>query len=254
MILNAIQAGNGPTVVLLHGLFGTARNFGAIQRALAVSYHVIALDMRNHGASPHGVDMRYPTQAADVLETLESLRATPAAVIGHSMGGKAAMAAALTRPSAVARLLVSDIAPVVYEHGNTAIAAALQAIPLSPSLTRAEADTALAQHVTDPSLRAFLLQNLRFGLSPGWRIGLEEIAASIPNLEGWVPMPGQFDGPTLFVAGARSDYIRAEDRPTIRTMFPAARFLTVKNAGHWVHADNPDGFLSVVEAFLHGWQ
>lgn len=254
MILNAIQVGDGPTVVLLHGLFGAARNFGAIQRALAPRFHVIALDMRNHGSSPHGSDMRYPTQAADVLETLDTLGAAPAAVIGHSMGGKAAMAAALTRPSAVARLLVSDIAPVPYQHGNTAIAAALRAIPLSSSLTRAEADTALAPQVPDPTLRAFLLQNLRFGPSPGWRIGLDEIAASISDLEGWVPMPGQFAGPTLFVAGARSDYIRAEDRPTIRAMFPAARFLTVKNAGHWVHADNPDGFLSVVEAFLHGWQ
>jgi pimeloyl-ACP methyl ester carboxylesterase len=254
MILNAIQSGEGPPVVLLHGLFGTARNFGAIQRPLAARFRVIALDMRNHGASPHGTDMRYQAQAADVLETLEARDALPAAVIGHSMGGKAAMATALIRPEAVGRLLVSDIAPVPYQHGNAAFAEAMKAIPLSASLTRAQADAALAGVVDDPALRAFLLQNLTFGSSPGWRIGLHEITAAIPDLEGWLPIPGRYDGRTLFVAGARSDYLRVEDRPAIRELFPDARFVTIKNAGHWVHADNPTGFLSIVEAFLEAWR
>jgi esterase len=254
MILNALQAGEGPPVVLLHGLFGAARNFGAIQRPLSSRFRVIALDMRNHGASPHGADMRYRAQAEDVLETLAALDALPAAVIGHSMGGKAAMATALIQPDAIGRLLVSDIAPVVYQHGNTAYAEAMQAIPLSGSLTRAEADGALAPVVSDPALRAFLLQNLQFGANPHWRIGLREIADAIPDLEGWLPIPGRYEGPTLFVAGARSDYIRSEDRPAIRAQFPEARFVTIKNAGHWVHADNPAGFLSIVEAFLEAWR
>jgi pimeloyl-ACP methyl ester carboxylesterase len=254
MILNALMSGDGPPVVLLHGLFGAARNFGAVQRALGTRFRVIALDMRNHGTSPHGADMRYPTQAADVLETLDALNALPAAVIGHSMGGKAAMAVALTHPSAVGRLLVSDIAPVAYEHGNTAIAEALQAIPLSVAMTRARADATLATSIDDPSLRAFLLQNLQFGNAPAWRIGLEEIAASIPDLEGWTQVSSQYTGATLFVAGARSNYITADARPVIRSLFPAARFVTIKNAGHWVHADNPEGFLSIVEAFLETWR
>jgi pimeloyl-ACP methyl ester carboxylesterase len=253
MILKAVEAGAGPVVVLLHGLFGAARNFGAVQRALAPRFRVIALDMPNHGASPHRADMRYPIQAADVLETLRHLDALPAAVIGHSMGGKAAMALALAHPDAVARLLVSDIAPVVYQHGNASIAAALQAIPLRPGLTRAEADAALAGVVEDRTLRPFLLQNLQFGATPGWRIGLDEIAAAVPDLEGWEDLPGSYDGPALFVTGAQSDYVRTEDRPAIRALFPAARFVAVKNAGHWVHADNPAGFLSVVEAFLEAW-
>ena len=254
MILNAIQAGEGPPVVLMHGLFGQARNFGAIQRALVPRFRVIALDMRNHGESPHAADMRYPTQAADVRETLLALGIERAAIVGHSMGGKAAMALALQWPDAVGRVLVSDIAPVPYQHGNTAFAAAMQAIPLSPALTRKEADAVLAETVDDETLRPFLLQNLRFGADPHWRIGLREIAAAIPDLEGWVDLPGTYTGPSLFVTGARSTYVLPEHRSVIRHLFPAARFVAVKNAGHWVHADNPAGFLSVLEAFLHEWR
>jgi pimeloyl-ACP methyl ester carboxylesterase len=254
VILNAIQAGEGPAVVILHGLFGAARNFGAIQRALALRFRVIALDMRNHGASPHEADMRYPTLAGDVSDTLQALGIETAAVIGHSMGGKAAMAMALRWPELVGRLLVSDIAPVNYQHGNATFAAAMQGIRLFPGLTRREADAALAEAVPDQTLRPFLLQNLQLGAQPGWRIGLDEIAAAIPGLEGWTDLPGTYQGPTLFVTGANSNYVLPEHRPVIRGQFPTARFVAVKNAGHWVHADNQAGFLSVVEAFLHGWQ
>jgi esterase len=254
MILNATQAGEGPPVVLLHGLFGAARNFGAVQRAVAPHFRVIALDMRNHGDSPHAPDMCYPTQAADVRETLHALGIEKAAMIGHSMGGKAAMAMALRWPDQVGRLLVADIAPVIYQHGNAAIAEAMAAIPLTPSLTRQQADAALAVSVPRPDIRAFLLQNLRLGQNPYWRIGLTEIAAAIPDLEGWIDLPGSYTGPSLFVTGANSDYVLPEHRPVIRSRFPAARFVAIKNAGHWVHADNPAGFLSVVEAFLHNWQ
>jgi pimeloyl-ACP methyl ester carboxylesterase len=254
VILHATESGNGPPVVLLHGLFGAGRNFGAVQRALAPRFRVVALDMRNHGDSPHAPDMNYPIQAEDVRETLDALGIAQAAVIGHSMGGKAAMALALQHPKLVARLLVSDIAPVIYQHGNSEIAEAMAAINLTPSLTRQQADTALAEAVPRPDIRSFLLQNLRFGAHPNWRIGLTEIAAAVPDLEGWIDLPGPYTGPSLFVTGAKSDYVLPEHRPVIREKFPAARFVAIKNAGHWVHADNPSGFLSVVEAFLHGWQ
>ena len=254
MLLNAIQSGEGPPVILLHGLFGAARNFGQVQRALSSRFRVIALDLRNHGASPHGSDMRYATMAVDVLETMAALGALPAAVIGHSMGGKTAMTAAISRPAAVGRVLVADIAPVAYQHGNASIAGALLSLPLSPSLTRAAADETLAGTVSDATVRAFLLQNLRFGVSPSWRIGLDEIAAAIPDLEGWTDPDGSYDRPALFLTGARSDYVQAADRPTIRRLFPRARFASVKDAGHWLHADNPAGFLSVVEAFVQDWR
>jgi esterase len=253
MILNANQAGEGPTVVLLHGLFGAGRNFGAVQRALAPRFRAITLDMRNHGSSPHAPDMRYPALAEDVRDTLRALDIEKAAVVGHSMGGKAAMALALRWPQDVGRLLISDIAPVSYEHGNQAIAEAMAAIPLTASLTRQEADAALAAAVPRPDIRAFLLQNLHLGGSARWRIGLAEIAAALPDLEGWIDLPGSYPGPSVFVTGANSDYVLPEHRPIIRAQFPAARFVAVKNAGHWIHADNPHGFLSVVEAFLHDW-
>jgi esterase len=254
MRLNHIDSGAGAPVVLLHGLFGSARNFGTVQRALSPLFRVVAIDARNHGASPHASGMRYEALANDVLETLDALGLGRAAVIGHSMGGKTAMTLAVLAPERVARLLVADIAPIAYQHENAAVADAMRAIPLRPGLTRAAAEAALADAVPIPALRTFLIQNLQFGPQPHWRIGLDEIAAAIPDLEGWENPPGTYPGPTLFVSGAQSDYVLPEHRPLIRALFPTARFVSVKNAGHWLHADNPAGFLSVVEAFLHDWR
>ncbi|MGD0432797.1 MAG: alpha/beta fold hydrolase [Acetobacteraceae bacterium] len=254
MRLNHIESGAGPPVVVLHGLFGSARNFGTVQRALAPLFRVIAMDARNHGASPHADGMRYATLAADVLETLGSLKVERAAVIGHSMGGKTAMTIAVMAPERVGRLLVADIAPVAYQHANDSVADAMRAIPLHAGLTRAEADAALVDAVPDAAVRTFLIQNLQLGPQPRWRIGLDEIASAIPDLEGWETPAGTYSGPTLFVSGAQSNYVLPEHRPTIRALFPTARFVSVKHAGHWLHADNPAGFLSVVEAFLHDWK
>ncbi len=252
MILHAIESGTGPPVALLHGLFGAGRNLGRAQRRLAARFRAIALDLRNHGESPHAQGMSYAEMAGDVLETLAGMDALPAALIGHSMGGKAAMRAALARPEAVTRLLVADIAPVPYPPGFGAYASAMAALPLAPGLTRAGAGAVLAQAVPDAGVRGFLLQNLRPGAAPAWQIGLAEIAAGLSDIEGWDAPPGAaYPGPTLFVAGARSDYIQPAHRPAIRGLFPAARFVTLRDAGHWLHTDNPAGFIAVAEAFLH---
>jgi esterase len=251
MILHAIERGAGASLVLLHGLFGRARNFGTVQQALAAKFRVLALDLRNHGASPHDAVMSYPAMATDVVETLRERAALPCALVGHSMGGKVAMTVALQTPEAVSRLVVLDIAPVPYAHGNRAYAAAMEAIPLRAGLTRDAANAALADAVPDPTMRAFLLQNLQFGAAPEWQIGLSEIAAALPEIEGWPDLKAvPYAGPALFVAGARSDYVRPEYRPAIRNMFPTARFATLKRAGHWVHADDPEGFVGVLQAFL----
>jgi len=248
MRLHATEAGQGKPLVLLHGLFGSGRNFGAVQRALAKRFRVIALDLRNHGASPHTGGMAYVEMATDVLDTLTALQALPAVVLGHSMGGKVAMRAALDRPDAVTRLIVADIAPVTYPPHFRDYATAMLGLP--DGTTRAQADTALAGVVPDAAVRAFLLQNLVPGAAPPWRIGLAEIAAALPEITGWhVPEDARYAGPTMFVAGETSDYIRPEHRDAIRTLFPAARFVTLKHAGHWLHADNPEGFVAVVEAF-----
>lgn len=245
MILRAVEAGAGAPLVLLHGLFGRAANFGVVQRRLAERARVIALDLRNHGESPHADGMEYTTMAEDVHTTLAAMGALPARVMGHSMGGKVAMALALTRPEDVTKLIVSDIAPVPSPPRFRGIAAAMLAV--EAGLGRAEANAALAEAVPDAALRAFLVQNFRPGA--GWRIGLAEIAAGLPEIETWAPIAAApYAGPTLFVVGGKSDFIRAEDRPAIRALFPAAKFVTLKHAGHWVHADDPEGFVAVLQA------
>ena len=251
MILNGVELGSGSPVALLHGLFGSAANFGSLQRRLADRHRVIALDLRNHGNSPHAPYMSYPAMAEDVLETLRARHALPCALVGHSMGGKVAMAAALEAPGAVSRLLVADIAPVQYPLLYRPYIDAMKAMELTPELTRVAADRALATAVEDPGVRAFLLQNLRFGTEPAWRIGLDAISNALPQLSGWPDLEeAAYLGLTLFVAGARSDYIKPEHRAIIRELFPSARFAVLKNAGHWLHADNPDGFLAILDAFL----
>ena len=252
MILHAIEAGTeggaGPPVALLHGLFGAAGNFAAIQRRLGTTRRVIAFDLRNHGESPHD-----PAMAEDVLDSLSALGVPSAALVGHSMGGKVAMRAALLRPDRVSRLLVADIAPARYDPAFRGIADAMLALPLNPGLTRAAADAALAPAVPDPAVRGFLLQNLRLGPAPAWRIGLREIAAALPGIEGWDAPPGaRYPGPVLMLRGERSDYVRPEHRPSVRALFPAAQLMTLKGAGHWLHADAPDAFVEVLQAFLGG--
>lgn len=252
MMLHAIEAGQGdPPLVLLHGLFGSARNFGSVQREFAAHRRTIALDLRNHGSSPHDPDTRYASMADDVLRTLDGMSALPAMLLGHSMGGKAAMQAALTQPDVVARLIVADIAPVPYPPHLRSVADAMAALPLVPGMTRTDADAALATGVPEPGMRAFLLQNLQLGQTPRWRIGLAEIIAGFAEIEAWeAPADARYLGPTLFIAGASSQYIKPEHRPVIRAWFPNARLVTLKNAGHWLHADNPSGFVAVIEGFL----
>jgi esterase len=246
MILAAHTMGEGPVVVLLHGLFGSARNLGGVQRALSTRFRVVALDLRNHGDSPHDPVMDYDTMAADVLETLAAQDALPAAFVGHSMGGKVAMRVALTAPEQVKRVAVADIAPVPYPTHFDAYAEAMLA--LSPSLSRTEADATLAPAIPEQAVRAFLLHNFRSG--SGWRIGLANIAAALPVVARWDDLGTTYPGPALFVTGARSDYVRAEDRPVITGLFPAARFVTIKDAGHWLHSEQAAAFNATLEAFL----
>jgi esterase len=245
MRLAVHAAGEGPVVVLLHGLFGSARNLGFVQRALAPQFRVLALDLPNHGTSPHDPAMDYATMAADVLETLDAEGALPAAIMGHSMGGKVAMRLALMAPDQVRRLAVADIAPVSYPSHFGAFAQAMLTVP--HDATRTQADAILAPVVEDKAIRSFLLHNFLPG--PGWRIGLREIAAALPGIEAW-DATGTYPGPTLFITGAQSHYVQPQGHPMIRILFPAARFVAIKDAGHWLHAEQPDAFAATLAAFL----
>jgi esterase len=249
--LNVIEAGQGPPVALMHGLFGRAQNLGHVARRLAATHRVLSIDLRNHGASPHAAGMDYATLAADVLHTLAARDALPAALLGHSMGGKVAMALALAASDRVTRLLVADIAPVPYVRNNQTIADALLALDLTPGLTRAAAEAALRHAIPDAGVRAFLLQNLIPGAAPDWRLGLSNIASAMRDIEDFVPPSGAtYTGPTLFVVGATSDYVQKSHRPVIDALFPRAKIQTIEDAGHWLHADQPERFAAVAENFF----
>jgi esterase len=257
MQLRSIALGEGaegqPPVVLLHGLFGSARNFGNLQRSLAaMGQRVIALDLRNHGGSPHDADTAYAAMADDVVETLGAMQALPCRLLGHSMGGKVAMRLALDHPAHVRRLIVADIAPIAYRHGNRAIAEAMLALPLTQGMTRAEASAGLAEAVTDPAIRSFLLLNLRLGGSdlPSWQIGLPELAAGMDAIQGWEDGGTPYAGPTLFVTGGTSAYVPPSIHDAIRALFPRATFAVLPAAGHWLHAEDPAGFLAAIRPFL----
>ena len=255
--LNSITLGeatdNRPPVVLLHGLFGSARNFGNLQKSLVgAGKRVIALDLRNHGASPHREDTSYTAMAADVMKTLAAMAALPCRLLGHSMGGKVAMRLALDQPAQVERLIVADIAPIAYRHSNRTIAEALLALPLREGLTRAEASAALADAVTDPGIRSFLLLNLRLGSGavPSWQIGLSELAAGMDAIQGWEDGGSPYARPSLFVTGGKSDYVPPSTHDDIRALFPGVAFVVLPKAGHWLHAEDPAGFLAAILPFL----
>ena len=239
-----------PPILIVHGLFGSARNWGAIAKRLALARRVISVDMRNHGASPWADSHGYDDLARDLDEVIEA-HGGRADVIGHSMGGKAAMALALTAPGRINRLVVGDIAPVAYGHSQTSLVRAMQELDLTGLTTRGQADARLAVSVPEAPVRAFLLQSLDLKTDPpSWQINLDVLDREMDRIVGWPGHDTQFTGPVLFLAGEASDYIRPEDHDTILRLFPNAEFGTVAGAGHWLHAENPRGFLDAVTAFL----
>jgi esterase len=240
-----------PTLVIAHGLYGSGRNWGVIARRLADRRTVVAVDMRNHGDSPRQATQSYPDMAADLTEVIEAIE-PPVDLLGHSMGGKAAMQLALTRPALIRRLIVADIAPVAYAHDQVRHIDAMASVDLSRITTRAEADASLAKAgVEDAALRAFFLQSLDLrSMPPRWKLNLPVLKAEMPKIVGWPGTEGQFEGPALFLTGAESHYVRPEHRDTIRALFPKARFAKIPGAGHWLHAEKPREFGETVRVFL----
>jgi esterase len=241
---------DAPTLVIAHGLYGSGRNWGVIARRLADRRDVVAVDMRNHGESPRFPTQSYPEMAADLAEVIGTLDA-PVDLLGHSMGGKAAMQLALTRPDMIRRLVVADIAPVAYAHDQVRNAQAMASLDLSRISSRGEADKALAERIDDPALRAFFLQSLDLRQHPPrWKLNLSVLEAEMPKIIGWPGTEGLFPNPTLFLTGALSNYVRPDNRETIRTLFPKARFAKIPGAGHWLHAEKPREFEETVRVFL----
>jgi len=243
-------------VVILHGLLGNAGNWQRQARALAAEHRVFTLDLRNHGRSPHAPSMDLSALAADVREFMDAQGLESAALVGHSLGGKVAMTLALETPARVSRLAVVDIAPTTYTSNSlAAIVTALQGLDTEAIADLKDADARLAEQLPDAAVRAFLLTNLKAVPSGyAWRVNLDGIAAAVPEIRGWPAAlaAAAYAGPTLFVAGARSDYIRATHYARIRQQFPAAMLVQVLGAGHWVHAEKSESFLAALQPFLAG--
>lgn len=251
MILHYQLSGSGPAVVLIHGLFGSYENLGSIARALNDDFQIINIDVRNHGRSGQSNNMSYTLLADDLADTLRHLAIEPYAILGHSMGGKIAMEYALRNSDSFSRLIIADIAPVAYHSRHQSIFAGLNSVQLTSISSRAEADQQLAQHISEPGVRQFLLKSLdKNEQGFRWRFNLAALQENYQALIGALPCSGQFSGPTLFIKGAESDYILPEHRPTIMQFFPAAQAKVIQGTGHWLHAEKPAAFNKVVRDFL----
>jgi len=253
----------------VHGLFGQGRNWTTIAKGLAGDHRVTLLDLPNHGHSPWTDRIDYVDMAELLAAELRS-SGEPATLVGHSMGGKVAMQLALRHPELLRALVVVDVAPVEYpvSGGRTddpdeeaspfaAFIAAMRAVDLDGLETREDADAALRAAVPSTMVRSFLLQSLvRDGVGPDggwrWRLNLEVLERDLGALRGFPePPPGaRYDGPVLWIAGANSHYVLPADRARMEELFPATRLVRVKNAGHWVHSEQPEVFLDTLRLFL----
>ena len=251
MKLHAIERGEGPeTVVFLHGLFGRARNLGFLQRGASTTFRTLALDLRNHGHSPHG-PASYALMAQDVLETLDDLGIERFAVVGHSMGGKVGMMLALAAPERVTKLLVADIAPARTGHGQREMISKLETLTFPPSLERREGLALLEPITGSRPVAELLLQNIRLGDSPGWSIGFDALSRDIHDIESWPDLQiAPYEGPVLFLRGGASPYVLPEHHDHIRALFPQALIRSLPDAGHWLHVEQPRAFLKEMMEFL----
>ena len=242
--------GSGPPVVILHGLFGSATNWRRIAEGLSDQRQIFSIDLPNHGESPWTDDMSYPAQAALLADFLSVEVPESPILIGHSMGGKAAMTLALQHQILLGALVVVDIAPTAYPHTHEPLVEAMKSLDLAAIRNRREAEIQLEKAIPEKALRQFLLQNLR-STSGGlrWRINLEVIHRQMGALTGFDVEAAPCDIPSLFIYGTQSDYVTPKTTPTILKHFPKARLVALEGAGHWLHAQEPQRFIQAFQEF-----
>jgi pimeloyl-ACP methyl ester carboxylesterase len=251
--LNCETVGSGPPLVVLHGLFGSSGNWRGVARALAGTHTVVSVDLRNHGASPWADSMDYVEMADDVLQLIDRLELKRPTLMGHSMGGKVAMALALRHPARIARLIVVDIAPVSYADTLTPFAEAMRSANVVAAASRSEVQRRLQQAVPDDRVVPFLMQNLvAHNDHFDWRLNLLGISLAMPQLCAFPTslLGMRFDGPVAVIAGKNSDYVGRSGRAAFRPMFNRAEVEFIDDAGHWVHADQPAAFVASVRRGL----
>jgi esterase len=252
MYLHYESYGDGKPLIILHGLFGSLDNWRTLSRIFARSFQVFALDQRNHGRSPHSDTFNYDVMAEDVRDFILQNGLQTVSLLGHSMGGKTAMQFAVHYPHLVDKLIVVDIAPRAYSPGHDDIFAALLALDPRTLRSRQEANVILAASLPDETLRQFLLKNLEREADGGfkWRIDLEGLRNNYEEILKEVKTNSRFDKPTLFIKAGNSGYIQEEDVPDITALFPRAQIVTLPGVGHWLHAEAPQVFSTVVLDFL----
>jgi len=239
----------GTPLVVAHGLFGSSTNWRGICRKLGERHSVFAVDMRNHGESPWSDRHDYPALAADLGAFIAQHCNGSAIVVGHSMGGKAAMTLAMTQPERVRGLVVVDIAPVNYGHTHDPYIDAMLDVDAATLSSRSEADTQLAATIPEKPIRQFLTQNLvRADVGFRWRINLPVLQTAMPDLISFsVSDDARYDGPATFIHGKASNYVTDAQLPAIRQHFPDAQVLGVTKAGHWVHAEAPTPVINAID-------
>lgn len=250
-LLNYKLQGQGPTLVLIHGLFGSLDNLGLLARDLSRDYQVLSVDLRNHGLSFHSDQHDYPAMAADIHRLTTQLGLSSLHLIGHSMGGKVAMRFAADYPEQIASLTVMDMAPVAYsEARHDEVFAALEMVEKHQPTTRSQAMALLAEHITLEGVRQFLgksLVNNEGYLS--WRFNLAALKANYWNILGWQPVT-PCELPTLFLKGADSDYLTAEHQSAVQAQYPRAKAHVIAGTGHWLHAEKPQAVIRAIRRFL----
>lgn len=246
------EYGQGQPLIILHGLFGSSDNWLTQAKLYADSFNVYTVDQRNHGLSPHSEEFDYPSMVTDLAEFIDDHNIINPAIIGHSMGGKTAMNFALTHPDKIEKLIVVDISPRPYDLEHYSILEGLNAIPIGTLSSRNEADEILARYVVDSDVRQFLLKNLQRKPGGGfsWKINLPVLTQKLSNIGLDLQVKGTFTKPTLFVRGARSNYVQDADWNRITTIFPEATLETM-DTGHWVQAEKPIEFVELTRQWLN---
>lgn len=251
-ILNFKKQGEGDPLLVIHGLFGSSRNWQSLSQQLARQYTVITVDLRNHGDSFHDAEMNYSVMTRDVEILMDQLDLESAHVLGHSMGGKVAMTLSYLNSDRIRKLIVADIAPVSYSHSYTNLIQPILDLDLSSITRRKQADEQLAQSIKDQGIRLFLLQNLAFSEGRAyWKLNWPVLDRSLPTITDFFDISDwSIPHQCLFIRGGLSDYVNQEHWQFLQPHFPHAQLVTLENAGHWLHAEQPEAFYQSVSSFL----
>lgn len=251
--LNYKELGSGDhTIVIVHGLFGSLDNWQTIGKQFSEKYRVILVDQRNHGKSPHFDLHNYESMSADLDNLLDNLQISKCILLGHSMGGKTVMRYAVDHPDRVEKLIVADISPKQYPVHHQLILQALNSVDFTEDNSRQLISEKISQSIKSPGVIQFLMKGVARDDDNNftWKFNLPVLTQQIENIGEPLNEFDNYDGPTLFLAGEKSDYIQIDDEIIIKRNFPKASIVKIKNAGHWLHAENPKDFYNEVVSFI----